>query len=186
MRAQNCDLVQSEAMWLLQVHKWGTALHWKVSPDCMLVVMVSSSINSYTSFLTRLVGSFDTHEFALRLWGDIYFDGEDRVFLRKPSDPEDKRTFVHFILEPLYKLYTQVRLDGTRLKTGPHHLRSGSKSRYRRPQRYPRCFGNRAEAYHVQDGCSSAFEGRSRSILWSIHWTCGYACSMGPVCGGGQ
>ncbi|KAJ3198674.1 hypothetical protein HDU82_001139, partial [Entophlyctis luteolus] len=51
---------------------------------------------------------FDFDEFAKRLWGDIYFDGSKRSFLRKPISASSKRTFVHFILEPLYKLYTQV------------------------------------------------------------------------------
>ena len=51
--------------------------------------------------------------FADRLWGDIYFDKESRKFTRKQSDPEQNRTFVHFILEPLYKLYTQVLSEET-------------------------------------------------------------------------
>jgi U5 small nuclear ribonucleoprotein component len=55
-----------------------------------------------------LLGKMDTDEFALRLWGEIFFDGEKRKFTRYQSDPEDKRTFVRFILEPLYKLYSQV------------------------------------------------------------------------------
>lgn len=54
-------------------------------------------------------GTFDIEEFAMRLWGNIYFDQEKRKFTRKGADVESKRSFVHFILEPLYKLYTQVR-----------------------------------------------------------------------------
>ena len=50
----------------------------------------------------------NTKEFALRLWGDIYFNTEDRKFTRNQADAEDPRTFVRFILEPLYKLYSQV------------------------------------------------------------------------------
>ena len=53
-------------------------------------------------------GTFDIDEFAMRLWGNIYFDQEKRKFTRKGADVESKRSFVHFILEPLYKLYTQV------------------------------------------------------------------------------
>ena len=48
----------------------------------------------------------DVNGFADRLWGDIWFN--DRKFTRKQPDPEANRTFVHFILEPLYKLYSQV------------------------------------------------------------------------------
>lgn len=46
--------------------------------------------------------------FADRLWGDIYFNDNTRKFTRKAADPESPRTFVQFVLEPLYKLYSQV------------------------------------------------------------------------------
>lgn len=51
--------------------------------------------------------------FADRLWGDIYFNEEDAKFTRKQTDPEQTRTFVHFILDPLYKLYSQVLSEDT-------------------------------------------------------------------------
>ena len=52
--------------------------------------------------------------FAQRLWGNAYLDPRSRTFQRKASecgvDPETglapKRTFVQFVLEPLYKMYT--------------------------------------------------------------------------------
>ncbi len=49
----------------------------------------------------------DTDEFMQRLWGDIYFNPETRKFTKKQED-DLQRTFVYFILEPLYKIYTQV------------------------------------------------------------------------------
>lgn len=58
-------------------------------------------------------GSLDVEAFADRLWGDIYFNAETRKFTRKQADPEQNRTFVHFILEPLYKLYSQVLSEET-------------------------------------------------------------------------
>ena len=58
-------------------------------------------------------GKLDVPAFADRLWGDIYFDTETRKFSRKPKDPEHNRTFIHFILEPLYKLYSQVLSEDT-------------------------------------------------------------------------
>ena len=54
----------------------------------------------------RIIGSLDVNAFADRLWGDIWPQGNK--FTRKQPDPEANRTFVHFILEPLYKLYSQV------------------------------------------------------------------------------
>lgn len=56
------------------------------------------------------LGAVDIDELAPRLWGNIYFNEESRKFSKKPADPETKRSFVHFILEPLYKLYTQVAI----------------------------------------------------------------------------
>ncbi|KAI9359322.1 P-loop containing nucleoside triphosphate hydrolase protein [Zopfochytrium polystomum] len=56
---------------------------------------------------------FDIDDFSLRLWGDIYFDSEKRNFHRKPPTPTANRTFVHFLLEPLYKLHTQVIGEST-------------------------------------------------------------------------
>jgi U5 small nuclear ribonucleoprotein component len=58
-------------------------------------------------------GSLDVNAFADRLWGDIYFNTETRKFTRKPADPEMNRSFVHFILEPLYKLYSNVLSEDT-------------------------------------------------------------------------
>ena len=58
-------------------------------------------------------GKLDVEAFAARLWGDIYFNKENRKFTRKQADPEQNRTFVHFILEPLYKLYSQVLSEET-------------------------------------------------------------------------
>jgi 116 kDa U5 small nuclear ribonucleoprotein component len=51
--------------------------------------------------------------FSDRLWGDIYFNENTRKFSRNAADPEAPRTFVHFILEPLYKLYSQVLSEDT-------------------------------------------------------------------------
>ena len=59
------------------------------------------------------LGPFDVSAFADRLWGDIFFDDETRKFSRKQTDPEQTRTFVHFILDPLYKLYSQVVSEET-------------------------------------------------------------------------
>ncbi|KAK0544730.1 hypothetical protein OC861_001636, partial [Tilletia horrida] len=51
---------------------------------------------------------FDVDDFAARLWGNIYYISESRKFTRAPPDPEHPRSFVQFILAPLYKLYTSV------------------------------------------------------------------------------
>lgn len=69
--------------------------------------------SSCDNWLTSLLGGLDVAAFADRLWGDIYFNSETRRFTRKAADPEANRSFVQFVLEPLYKLYTQVLSEET-------------------------------------------------------------------------
>jgi U5 small nuclear ribonucleoprotein component len=53
-------------------------------------------------------GGFEPKEFANRLWGDIYFNKTKRVFTKKQPSTSSHRTFVDFILEPLYKIFAQT------------------------------------------------------------------------------
>ena len=50
----------------------------------------------------------DTAAFAQRLWGHIYYDASKRTFTRHAPHADAKRSFVQFVLEPLYKLYSLV------------------------------------------------------------------------------
>lgn len=52
--------------------------------------------------------SFNATEFSRRLWGDIFFNPRRRSFTRKGTEEGSKRTFVNFILEPIYKLYSHT------------------------------------------------------------------------------
>jgi len=47
-------------------------------------------------------------DFSVRLWGDIFFNPRRRSFTRKGVEENSKRTFVNFILEPIYKLYSHT------------------------------------------------------------------------------
>ncbi|KAJ7597298.1 Calreticulin family-domain-containing protein [Mycena floridula] len=71
------------------------------------------TLNSFAQLYANSFGKLDVSSFADRLWGDIYFNAESRKFTRKPTDPEHSRSFVHFILEPLYKLYSHVLSEDT-------------------------------------------------------------------------
>ena len=42
------------------------------------------------------------------LWGNYYYDRKQRKFISKPTKEVSKRTFVEFILEPLYKIYSHT------------------------------------------------------------------------------
>lgn len=49
------------------------------------------------------LGTFTAKEFAKRLWGNVFLSS-NRAFKKKPENADHKRTFVQFILEPLYKV----------------------------------------------------------------------------------
>jgi U5 small nuclear ribonucleoprotein component len=60
----------------------------------------------------------DRDKFAKFLWGDIFYDIETRKF-SKQKVGESERSFVHFILQPFYKMIgvtmTKERVDMLRL-----------------------------------------------------------------------
>lgn len=84
-----------------------------VSPDRGSVVFASSTCNfifSTYSFALKYKATspdLDAHAFAKRLWGDIYYNPNTRKFSRNSQDGS-KRSFEHFILDPLYKIFTNV------------------------------------------------------------------------------
>lgn len=60
------------------------------------------------SFAKLYGDGVNTAEFARRLWGDMYFNAKTRKFSKKPAHSSAPRSFVEFILEPIYKLFAQV------------------------------------------------------------------------------
>ena len=56
----------------------------------------------------RRLPDLDVKKFAARLWGDVYFHDRARTFKKKPPPEGGERSFVQFILEPLYKIYSQA------------------------------------------------------------------------------
>jgi len=46
--------------------------------------------------------------FAKRLWGNHYYDEGSRTFARQPAASGAPRSFLSFVLEPLYKIYSTV------------------------------------------------------------------------------
>ncbi|KFD69724.1 hypothetical protein M514_18109 [Trichuris suis] len=66
------------------------------------------SLVSFAHLYKEAYGNIEANEFARRLWGDIYFNKKTRKFVRKAPNSETPRTFVQFILEPLYKIFSQI------------------------------------------------------------------------------
>jgi U5 small nuclear ribonucleoprotein component len=79
----------------------------------MHTVSLPHDIRIFCVCVDRSTGKLDVKAFSDRLWGDIYFDEKTRKFTRKEADPSTPRTFVHFVLTPLYKLYSQVLSEET-------------------------------------------------------------------------
>eukprot|EP00249_Psilotum_nudum_P021920 c28300_g1_i1 orf=129-3110(+) len=68
----------------------------------------SFTLLSFAKLYVKLHGiPFDTEKFASKLWGDWYFHPDTRTF-KKKAPPNGERSFVQFVLDPLYKLYSQV------------------------------------------------------------------------------
>ncbi|XP_061964446.1 110 kDa U5 small nuclear ribonucleoprotein component CLO-like [Populus nigra] len=69
----------------------------------------SFTLHSFARLYLKLHGiPFDADKFASSLWGDMYYHSEDRAFKKKPPASGAERSFVQFVLEPLYKIYSQV------------------------------------------------------------------------------
>ncbi|EMR11406.1 hypothetical protein PNEG_00429 [Pneumocystis murina B123] len=87
---------------------------YRLSPEKGNVCFASTDMNwcfSLFSFAKMYADTYDgvnIDDFSQRLWGDIYYNPQSRNFTRKSVEQDAKRTFVHFILEPLYKLYGQT------------------------------------------------------------------------------
>jgi len=70
----------------------------------------SFTLQSYARLYADVFGvAFDPRELARRLWGDVYFHADTRTFRKKAPAGGGERSFVQFVLEPLYKIYSQAR-----------------------------------------------------------------------------
>ncbi|KAI5780656.1 P-loop containing nucleoside triphosphate hydrolase protein [Peziza echinospora] len=91
----------------------------RLSPERGNVCFASSdmrwcfSLESFAKMYSDTYEGVNAGDFAKRLWGDIFFNPSSRKFTRKGLEQKAKRTFVHFILEPLYKLYAHTIGEST-------------------------------------------------------------------------
>ncbi|KAL2004359.1 hypothetical protein VTN02DRAFT_2005 [Thermoascus thermophilus] len=86
----------------------------RLSPEKGNVAFACSSmgwcftLQSFARMYAETYPKLDSAEFAVRLWGDIFFNPKSRKFTRKGMEERSKRTFVQFVLEPIYKLYSHT------------------------------------------------------------------------------
>lgn len=69
---------------------------------------VCFTLKSFANIYAQTYENVNITEFARRLWGDIYFNSKTRRFTKKAPHNSSQRSFVEFILEPLYKVFAQV------------------------------------------------------------------------------
>lgn len=66
------------------------------------------TLGSFAKIYSDSFGGINDKEFERRLWGDIYFNSKTRKFTKKPPSSSSQRSFVEFVLEPMYKIFAQV------------------------------------------------------------------------------
>jgi 116 kDa U5 small nuclear ribonucleoprotein component len=89
----------------------------RISPELNNVIFASAEHGwsfSLMSFATLYAsrhpsgGGIDPRAMSRRLWGDWFFDDDSKCFSKNKPHPSSQKTFVQFILEPVYKIYSQV------------------------------------------------------------------------------
>ena len=86
----------------------------RLSPEKGNVAFASSSMGwcftlpSFAKMYVESYPDFNAKDFSIRLWGDVFFNPKRRSFTRKGTEERSKRTFVSFVLEPIYKLYSHT------------------------------------------------------------------------------
>ncbi|KAF4124905.1 116 kDa U5 small nuclear ribonucleoprotein component [Geosmithia morbida] len=69
------------------------------------------TLSSFARMYSEEYGGIDPDEFAKRLWGDVYYNPRKRNFTRKPVEQGAARSFVHFVMEPIYKIFSHSISD---------------------------------------------------------------------------
>ncbi|KAF6820758.1 elongation factor Tu GTP binding domain-containing protein [Colletotrichum sojae] len=69
------------------------------------------TLQSFAKMYADTYGGINPEDFAKRLWGDVYYNPEKRNFTRKPAEARSNRSFVNFVLEPIYKIFTHTISD---------------------------------------------------------------------------
>ncbi|KAJ6782172.1 hypothetical protein PWT90_03604 [Aphanocladium album] len=69
------------------------------------------TLQSFAKMYADTYGDVSAEDLAKRLWGDVYYNPKKRTFSRKPLEDRTARSFVHFVLEPIYKIFTHSISD---------------------------------------------------------------------------
>ncbi|KKA26197.1 hypothetical protein TD95_000059 [Thielaviopsis punctulata] len=89
----------------------------RISPEKGNVLFTCTSLGwcftlqSFAKMYADQFGGINTDDFAKRLWGDVYFNPKKRNFTRKPVEEGATRSFLKFVLDPVYKLFSHTISD---------------------------------------------------------------------------
>jgi hypothetical protein len=102
-----CYLLLAAMLFLPHRFIPGLLLFFIVHSSCVSVFRCFTLHSFAGLYAARQNGAkgFSTNAFASRLWGDFYFDTDSSKIVRQQSETAKSRTFVQFILEPIYKIY---------------------------------------------------------------------------------
>ncbi|POM70654.1 U5 small nuclear ribonucleoprotein component [Phytophthora palmivora] len=68
----------------------------------------SFTLESFAQIYAETYPGVPPSALAARFWGDKYFNPQTRTFTKKSPYPGALRSFIQFVLEPLYKMYSKV------------------------------------------------------------------------------
>ena len=196
MSGEACD--RQDPAWCMQVHPVKGNVGFASAQSGW-----SFTLRSFAQLYADVHGTFiDVDKFTERMWGDIYFNKDTRKFSKK-QEGDMQRSFVHFIMEPLYKIYTQVGFN-----TAPaprsldialclHHdiaqsrlfISAGATFGLYAGDRRARdqseaCFGRVwrvSQALFIWARCETPAEGGLQRHLRQRYWSCGSYGSAFPV-----
>uniref|UniRef100_A0AAV1VBX4 Tr-type G domain-containing protein n=1 Tax=Peronospora matthiolae TaxID=2874970 RepID=A0AAV1VBX4_9STRA len=66
------------------------------------------TLESFAQIYAETYPGVPSATLAARFWGDKYYNPQTRTFTKKSPYPGALRSFIQFVLEPLYKMYSKV------------------------------------------------------------------------------
>eukprot|EP00929_Paragymnodinium_shiwhaense_P000231 TRINITY_DN100482_c0_g1_i1.p1 TRINITY_DN100482_c0_g1~~TRINITY_DN100482_c0_g1_i1.p1 ORF type:complete len:984 (+),score=344.63 TRINITY_DN100482_c0_g1_i1:96-3047(+) len=76
---------------------------------CSSLFRMCFTLESYAQvYADTHEGSFDAKTFSKCLWGDLYFNEDTGRFQKNAPDADQPRSFVQFVLEPIYKIFAHA------------------------------------------------------------------------------
>jgi U5 small nuclear ribonucleoprotein component len=83
---------------------------------CSSLFRMMFTLDSYAVLYAETHGNnFEASKLAKCLWGDVYHNEETGKFQRNPPDADQPRSFVQFVLEPIYKLFAHALAKARRI-----------------------------------------------------------------------